>query len=111
MGSCIHVCFTPPAQSTLFIEAIQLFFYRVGVAKLSPYTRLVYQNQCEAQNGHNWQDAAFGPQIFQNDSPQFFANPLCGPNTVFQGRWPNQGGTPQDPPKKRQSVAQAAFWS
>ena len=64
MGSRIHVCFIPPAQGTLFIEAIQLFFYRVGVAKLSPYTRLVYQNQCEAQNGHNWQDAAFGPQIF-----------------------------------------------
>ena len=79
MGSCIRVCFIPPAQGTLFIEAIQLFFYRVGVAKLSPYTRLVYQNQCEAQNGHNWQDAAFGPQIFQNDSPQFFAKSFMWP--------------------------------
>ena len=27
----------------------------------------------EAKNGQNWQHAGFGPQIFQNDSPQFWA--------------------------------------
>ena len=52
-----------------------------------------------------------GPKFSKMTAPNFGPNPLCGPNTVFQGRWPNQGGTPQDPPKKPQSVAQAAFWS
>ena len=27
----------------------------------------------EAQNGQNWQNGGFGPQIVQNDSPQFWA--------------------------------------
>ena len=51
------------------------------------------------------------PKLSKMAAPNFEPNSLCGPSTVFQGRWPNQGGTPQDPPKKRQFVAQAAFWS
>ena len=27
----------------------------------------------EAKNGQNWQNGSFGPQIVQNDSPQFWA--------------------------------------
>ena len=27
----------------------------------------------EAKNGQNWQNGVFGPQIVQNDSPQFWA--------------------------------------
>ena len=51
------------------------------------------------------------PKLSKMAAPNFEPNSLCGPSTVFQGKWPNQGGAPQDPPKKRQSVAQAAFWS
>ena len=51
-----------------------------------------------------------GPKFSKMRGPDFGANSLCGLSTVFQGKWPNQGGGPQDPPKKRQVVGQAAFW-
>ena len=50
------------------------------------------------------------PQFSKMTPPNFGANSLCGPSTVFQGKWPNQGGAHKTPPKKRQVVVQAAFW-
>ena len=65
----------------------------------------------EAQNVKTGKMQVLDPKLSKMAAPNFEANSLCGPSTVFQGRWPNQGRTPQDPPKKRQFVAQAAFWS
>ena len=50
-----------------------------------------------------------GLKFSKMTTPNFGPNSLCGPSTVFQGRWPKHGGGPQDPPKKRQFVAQAAL--
>ena len=50
-----------------------------------------------------------GPKFSKMTAPNVGPNFLCGPSTVFQGRRRNHGGCPQDPPKKRQFVAQAAF--
>ena len=50
-----------------------------------------------------------GPKFYKMTAPNLGPNSLCGPNTVFQGNWLNQGGGPQDRPKKLQFVAQAAF--
>ena len=52
-----------------------------------------------------------GPKFSKMTAPNVGPDSLCGPSTVFQGRWPNHGGGPQDHPKKRQFVAQATFWS
>ena len=49
------------------------------------------------------------PQCSKMTPPNFGANSLSSPSTVFQGKWPNQGGGPQDHPKKRQFVAQTPF--
>ena len=38
-----------------------------------------------------------GTKFYKMTTPNFGSNSLCGPSTVFQGRWPNQGGGPQDP--------------
>ena len=40
------------------------------------------------------------PKFSKITAPNFGPNSLCGPSTVFQGRWPNQGGTPQDLPQE-----------
>ena len=37
------------------------------------------------------------PKFSKMTAPNFGPNSLYGLSTVFQGRWPNQGGTPQDP--------------
>ena len=37
------------------------------------------------------------PKFSKMTAPNFEPNSLCGPSTVFQGKWPNQGGAPQDP--------------
>ena len=46
------------------------------------------------------------PKFSKMTAPNFEPNSLCGPSTVFQGRRPNQGGAPEDPPKKTEVVAQ-----
>ena len=46
------------------------------------------------------------PKLSKMAAPNFEPNSLSGPSTVFQGSWSNQGGAPEDPPKKRQFVAQ-----
>ena len=53
----------------------------------------------EAQKGQNLQNAAFEPPMFQNDTPNFGANSLSSPSTVFQGKWPNQGGAHKTTPR------------
>ena len=40
------------------------------------------------------------PKFSKITAPNFGPNSLCGPSTVFQGRWPNQGGAPQDLPQE-----------
>ena len=64
----------------------------------------------EAKNGQNWQ-MVLDPKLSKMTAPNFGPNSLSGPSTVFQGSWSNQGGAPEDPPKKRQFVAQVTFWS
>ena len=65
----------------------------------------------EAQKAKAGKMQLLNPQFSKMTPPNFGPNSFCGPSTVFQGKWPNQGGGPQDPPKKRQVVAQAAGWS
>ena len=48
-----------------------------------------------------------GRKFSKMTAPNFGSNSLCGPSTVFQGTWPNQGGGPTRPPKKLQFVTQA----
>ena len=43
-----------------------------------------------------------GPKFSKMTASNFGPNSLCGPSTVFQRTWPNQGGAPQDPSKKLQ---------
>ena len=38
-----------------------------------------------------------GPKFSKMLALNFGPKSLCGLNTIFQGKWPNQGGTPQDP--------------
>ena len=40
-----------------------------------------------------------GPKFSKMTAPNFGPNPLCGPNTAFQGRLPNQGGPHKTPPR------------
>ena len=40
-----------------------------------------------------------GTKFSKMTTSNFGSNSLCGPSTVFQGTWPNQGGGPQDPPR------------
>ena len=35
-----------------------------------------------------------GPKFSKMTAPNFWSNSLFGPNTVFQGKLPNQGGGP-----------------
>ena len=54
-----------------------------------------------------------GSKFSKMTAPNFGPNSLCGPSTVFQGRWPNQGGAPEDPPKKTEVAMwklQLAIW-
>ena len=45
-----------------------------------------------------------GRKFSKMTAPNFGPNSLCGPSTVFQGTWPNQGGGPTRPPKKLRSL-------
>ena len=88
------------------------FSFTGSVSQSFPHTRASFTKiSVKPKMATTGKMQLLGPKFSKMTAPNFLPNPLCGPNTVFQGRWPNQGGTPQDPPKKRQSVAQAAFWS
>ena len=88
------------------------FSFTGSVSQSFPHTRASFTKiSVKLKMATTGKMQLLGPKFSKMTAPNFLPNPLCGPNTVFQGRWPNQGGTPQDPPKKRQSVAQAAFWS
>ena len=45
---------------------------QMAIWKLKMAIRKLKNEHFEAKNGQNWQNAGFGPQIFQNDSPQFW---------------------------------------
>ena len=51
------------------------------------------------------------PKLSKMAAPNFEPNSLCGPSTVFQRKWLNQGGAPQDPPKKTEVVGQNPLWN
>ena len=51
------------------------------------------------------------PKFSKMTAPNFEPNSLCGPSTVFKEGGQTKGGPHKTPSKKRQFVAQAAFWS
>ena len=44
---------------------------QMAMRKLKMAIRKQHKQQFEAKNGQNWQNAGFGHQISQNNSPQF----------------------------------------
>ena len=76
------------------------FSFTGSVSQSFPHTRASFTKiSVKLKMATTGKMQLLGPKFSKMTAPNFLPNPLCGPNTVFQGRWPNQGGTPQDPPR------------
>ena len=65
----------------------------------------------EAQKGQNWQNAAFEPPIFQNDTPQFWGKFFMWPYYRFSRKVAKPRGGPTRPPQEATICSTDAFWS
>ena len=111
-GSLLGLEMAMRKQKNGYLEAQNAFWKRqMAIWKLKMPFGSLKMNILKLKRAKAGKMQLLNPQFSKMTPPNFGPNSFCGPRTVFQGKWPNQGGGPQDPPKKRQVVAQAAGWS
>ena len=65
----------------------------------------------EAQKGQNWQNAAFEPPMFQNDTPPILGQILYLALVPFFKESGQTKGGPTRPPQEATICSTDAFWS